>query len=258
MRRTYTKYPGFTLVEVIVVTVLVGIAITLLYGVLDSFYGSTQKTLNNATQQQGLNDSLALIERDVSLAQGFSSTTPITDPAYVSTGGSTTWSYKGQGASARTLIVQRLATTSYDTNRSLVYLPSPTNGCNTSTLSSNPRLVYYSVYYVNASQLWRRTVVPDNVTTPRCPGYDPIQKQTCPVGTTAAYCQGTDAKIAQDVTSFAVDYYTNSNDVTPVAVYDNPSALDATISTVKLTLTTKKANQDSANSFTLSLRITKQ
>lgn len=257
MPRTSTNHTGFTLVEVIIVTVLVGIASTIIYTVLDGFYGSTQHTLDTATQQQALSDSMGLIERDVSLAQGFATTTPVTDPAYIAVGGSANWSYRGQGASARSLIVRRLATTSADASRSLVYLPSAT-GCTAATLADNPRLSYSSVYYLEDGQLWRRTVVPDSLTTPRCPGYEPVQKQTCPVGTMSSYCQGPDAKIASNVSAFSVDYYTNPNDAAPAPVYDNPSLLDSTISTVKLTLTTQKTSQGTPQTFTLSMRITRQ
>lgn len=247
---------GFTLIEVMIVTVLVGIAVTLVYTVMDGFYGSTELTLGQATQSQNAQDSLAQIEQDVGTATRFAATTAITDPAYVQIGGMSAWSYQGSSNSLRTLILEKPAT-STAAEKTLVYLPSPTTGCSEATISNNPYLVYYHVYFVKDATLWRRTVIANAVSAPRCPGYDPVQRQTCQPAQSGAFCSGTDAKIATGVKSFDVQYYANPNDSAPIAAYSDSTLLSNTVSTVNLTLSTQAKIYGAQRDFTYSVRTSK-
>lgn len=233
MRRTYIS--GFTVVEVLVYIVMLSLLSSLLYRSIVTMYGASTYTLHRATQVQNTQDSMSRIEQDIVTASRFAASPLAADPAL------TVGSWAASVTSDNdTLIIEKPATTTLDDTRTLVYLPSLATGCDAATLSGNPHLSYNHIYFIRDNTLWRRTVVPPATLSPRCPGYAPIQKQSCAPAQTAVFCEARDARIVDDVKSFNVEYYTNSNDASPVDVSTDSALIDETISTVKVTVVTTK------------------
>lgn len=230
---------GFTLVELILAIVLSGMIVTVFVSTLMSMFRTSvvQKAQLELGQENQL--ALSIIERDIRLATAFDTApayTPFVD--YYGANGTNenatpiAWSYKGTDADHRVLILRQIATSTppFVTARTPVYVQgsvtSPYATANTGlnctlydkvsspagTLSYNPKLPYYLIYFVRSGVLYRRTLT--DVTTARCNSMAQYQKQSCP-GVDAsrpASCLVNDEKIVDNVTSFSALYYKTTYD----------------------------------------------
>jgi prepilin-type N-terminal cleavage/methylation domain-containing protein len=238
------RQSGFTLVEMIVVIVVVGIMIGMVFGTMDDFYTSNTNSVTQTVQTADTRSVLRSIEEDLTNANGFltASSVAIATP----TGAdnlTTAWSYKGNDAGKplnRVLIANAYATdlAASNANRSLAYT---TADCNAAT--GTPAQVNY-IYFVKQNtvsgkyDLYRRTMVPANICTP--PGA--FQKQSCAstkVSLYPAVCKASDAVLLYDVSNFTVDYYPAANSAT--AITDQYGAGDITVAkSIKVKVTTDR------------------
>ncbi|MBI3889658.1 hypothetical protein HY312_03765, partial [Candidatus Saccharibacteria bacterium] len=234
----------------VVITVL-GILSVLLFGALSDVYETNLRSVGKTVQTGDTHGSLYVIERDVVAAERFLTANTISDPSAV------TWSYEGNepaNPENQVLIVSTYATTESlaadpSANRSLVYAgPS----CN-QTLKNN------LVYFVSGGNLYRRTIAN---TTPPCAGAVIAQKQSCVSGNNAAYCQSSDAVLLSGVSSFKIDYYTDSVSSSPLSSQYTPSGQaiveSAAMKTIKITVTTKQRVGATESSIASNLRIVRQ
>lgn len=196
-RRPRSTVYGFTIVELIVVITISGFLAALLFGPLDDLYVSNSRSIKSVIKVADTHGAVRSMEQSVSISTGFYSS--LTDHT------GTNWSWSGTGSTSRVLITSNYATfpdASQDPTgtRTLLY------PCGITT-----PLVNYNIYFVSNGTLYRRTML--SPTAP-CSGSNG-QHQTC---TTVSLptCPGVDATILTGVTNFTVDYYTNSQDSTPL------------------------------------------
>lgn len=244
---------GFTLVEILtvltVLSILVGLVLTTLY----SMYDSNISALHIANQSTDTRTALRVLEDDVNIASSFQAKVASPTSPQGASNDTSEWSFKGSGASSRVLISQAYATTSSDSGRALVY--TDTSGCGSPSLTDAAK--YTRIYFVSGTTLYRRTVLPTNTCAP-----GPFQKATCAAGQTAPICQGVDAVILRDVSSFSIAYYTDADDATPVDVYNEPNDAVATSqvaasTTIVVAIETTKTISGMIHTYQGSIRINK-
>lgn len=148
------------------------------------------------------------------------------------------WAWTGGGVNSRVLITSNYATTTNAVSGIKEILKV---GASCTPESNN------IVYFVDNQTLYRRTLTNRNVATP-CGGAVWDQRHTCRPGSASAStrCQGSDAKLADNVTQFSVTYYGSSYSGTALS---NPSGA----TTVMLTLTTDAGD----GPITSKMRVTK-
>lgn len=251
---------GFTIVELMLVTVIIGIVLS---GLFYSFLTSYRIANNNQIQQSlssGAQVAMGVIERDVRYSTGFSTTiaSPFSDP-YGPDNSGATWSYKGTPASAnsRALILSAYATTQnpLSSSRQTIY-ENGVYACG-SQMYYNIQLPYTVIYFVRGNVLYRRTLT--DATTPICNGPQ-AQKQSCPPAVTPwnSICKAQDEVIAKNVTGLSIDYYQERATSPIINEYTstNPGILGMA-DDAQVTLTLSGTGASSSLTSTISLRITK-
>lgn len=236
MRHT-SNSSGFTLPEILVVTIVTGILLSLLFGPLDDLYTANNSGLKSITQISDLKTALNIIRKDVSMSVDFRTANDNTDAFgpdnnYVT---SDAWSWQGTGTptpTSRVLITRNYATTGLvsDDTRMLIL----------SSVDCSTPLTNNLIYFVNDGTLYRRSL--KNSSAP-CSG-SIAQKTTCASGSSGYGCEGTDTKLLTNVTSFSIDYYADPNSISPIPnQYDSASAaLVAAARSVKISVTVANNN----------------
>lgn len=246
MRRTSTS--GFTIAELLIVMVVLGVLIGLLYSPLTNLYFSNINGLKSVVQTTDVHSSLRLISRDLSLATGFAATAAVSSPLGYNNDG-TTWDWRGTDSNHRVLIAGAYATNilpNGDTagNRTLIFNSSDCSTPLTNTI----------IYFVKNSTLYRRTI---KNTTSTCGGTAIAQQQTCAAGVSNAICKGADALILNNVSKFSVDYYASPASSTPISgEYNSGSTAPSTAQSILLTVTSTVGASSNARSMTDTLRVT--
>lgn len=202
---------GFTIIEIIIVTVVIAIIIPLIFYPLDGLYTSTVRNNQEAIQATDVRSALRSVADTVSSSAGFDHTISTAVP-YGSSDG-TSWNWTGSSVNKRVLIVKSYATTKLenaDTEgaRRLVFAASD---CMTPIKN-------HVVFFVDSSNtLYRRTIT--DKTTPQCGGTVMAQKQTCSITGKNGHpstCSGIDALLAKNVTKFKVNYFAAASDRDPL------------------------------------------
>lgn len=209
-----TSTRGFTVAELIIAIAASGILAGILFGPLDDLYISNSNSIKQIALTTDAHTALRSIQSTVLLSGGFLASNAVTDP----TGSS--WNYTNGGVN-NVLITSNYATTADVPagSRTLVYNLSD----GTTKLQNN------YVFFVSNGTLYRRTL--KNTTA----GTAAIgQNQTCGANyasqSYAASCNGVDATIVKNVSSFTVQYYASAADTAT-------TASPATATTVVLNIT---------------------
>lgn len=225
---------GFTLVELLIATILSSLVVTVFIAALLTMVSTAamQKTQLELSGESQI--ALDIIERDIRLALDFGTTLPAPfqdqyGPQLTDNTWSGSWTYKGvdtaPASPQKVLLLRQITTVGHPLNptRSPVYVQSalanpyelrpefncsvfhPTNNP-TGSLTQNYKLPYYQIYFVRDNTLYRRTVT--DTATVLCNGPQ-YQKQSCPRedATRPATCLANDEIIAHNVAGFRVDYY---------------------------------------------------
>lgn len=275
MRYFYDKPQGFTVVELVVAIVVLGLMTTVILSSLGGVYTDSITSFGRTVQDTDTQTSLRMVEQELSGFAEFKASVLTTAPLGQANG--TSWSYLGQGTNPdhRVLIVGVNAATESvasdtDNNRLPVFLV-PGHGDCTNIASLAPARVTYVYFVAQASgvsavggtkyNLYRRTILPPAATT-YCNGAQPWQKQTCAVGASdpSALCEGVDALLLEDVATFKVDYYTTSNNTT--ADVSSSDTIDRSVmvegaSSAVMSVTTNRRLQGDVVLSTATIRITR-
>lgn len=205
---------GFTIVELLVTLVIMGIVIGIFAQSLISAYRNSYATENSVQYTSAADIAMDVIERDIRYSDRFLATVsaPFSDPYGIDGTGTVPWAYAGIPPSPgqRVLILRANATSSnaLGTGRLPVYTNTPAFDC-ASQVQYQPKLKYVIIYFVKDSNLYRRYLT--DTTTVLCGGQSQAQKQTCPmsipVASRNALCLANDEMVAQNVVDFSVDYY---------------------------------------------------
>lgn len=277
---------GFTLVELMVAVILSGIVVTIFIAALMTMVSTAvlQKTQLELSQKNQI--ALDIVERDVRLALSFETTIPYTTfdddygPTNTNEGWAGSWSYAGSDANHRVLLLAQRATpgsplaaartpvyvrgnvtnpyAAQDASLNCTVYNATTNP--TGALTYNPKLPYYLVYFVRDNQLFRRTLT--DTTTSLCDGEEQYQKQSCPAVdvTPAPSCGAQDEKIADNVASFTITYFSLDDDAVPTDIdaytSSDPNVLRE-ISNVVVTLRLQKTVNGEQRDSTLSVRVSR-
>lgn len=234
---------GFTLVEV---GIVVPMLIVMLLGLTSTLYMALRANVTQQVQTTSaydIQEGLSIVERDVALASQFLDTTDSTAiEAYPPTANGGKWSYVGDGATQRALILRLYATTTNpDSNdRQPVFINQV--GCSTDRIYYNDAADYNTIYFLLNNNLYRRRVLKTTASTCSVP----YQQQSCPSletlksGSRDSSCQSDDELIISGVSSFTVDYYGVGSDLldaydetTGVTTMQNAASIDVIITTTR-------------------------
>jgi prepilin-type N-terminal cleavage/methylation domain-containing protein len=247
-------HAGFTLVELIVTMTVLAVLSTAIFMIYIDNYRQSSRMVTQASLDAAAQLGMSVLEHDVRYSFAFSTSMPagFSDPYGRDTSG-TPVTYSGTSSTARSLLLSQYATTTnaLGNTRQAIYKQGVFS-CVTN-LYDNPKLPYLIVYFVYNNSLFRRTITDTTTATCNPPQY---QKQSCPpsVSPWNAICEAADEAIAENVSSFAIDYYSGT-DTSPTDVYasSDPAVLD-TMDSIGITLTL--ATQGSAPiSSTTTMRI---
>lgn len=234
MRRLLSK--GFTLPELMIVIVVLGVLIGVLVTPLDDLYSANNQGLKEIVETGDVQGTLRDIESELVMAVEFDNANTVSDPSGSNgnTSSPTQWVWTGiagDGTSNRVLIAHMYATTELpktdtDGTRQLVY----ENDCTTPAINN-------IVYFVKDSVLYRRTI--RSAATPLCNGLTIAQRTSCAVGVVSGACASAprDAKLIDNVSSFTVNYYQNPNSTSTIANQYTSTSAPGNSQTVSITLT---------------------
>lgn len=244
---------GFTLVEILVISPIVILAIGGFIALMVTMVGNVLATRDQTAMIYQSQDSLNRIEDDIRLAANFLTTTG----TLISPQGSNS-NFTGTSAftnTTNTLILSTLATTKNpsDATRELVYYKNQPNACDTQKVFNQ---VYLNkiVYFIKAGSLWRRTIMPNYNTNATVDAETvctaPWQQNSCSPGyAPATRCKTNDIELMQNVTSLTVEYYSTPNSASNLGAANAGAAtsIKATINGAKTsagrTITTSQSTR---------------
>jgi hypothetical protein len=260
IKTAHSKEQGLTIVEMILVIVLLGILFPIFAYLLinmyhDSFYLNDKVKASSETIQ-----ALSYIEEGTRSANAFQAVVPAPysdfyGPHDLGTAGAQAWSYKGDSATSRVLIMQNYSTTTGTLNdgRRPVFINGPDFDCATQVYYQ-PQLTYITIYFLKNQTLYRRILT--DKTTALCPGYTQQQKQTCPpyISPANSSCEANDEAIVQNVSNFSVTYHQissagTSTQIDPSYTSTNPAIL-ASADYANVTITTSLRGGAVTNTMT--------
>lgn len=257
-----TSRSGFTIIELIVVTTVMLLCAFFIFNVLWSMYVTSSADKEQLTMIYDRQNAMALIESDIALTSRYlaSIDSGLTDP-YPPTSNGGVWSYKGDSASGRYLLLRGYSTTGnpLSSDPQPVFIGSGTS-CNATNMYFNTVQRYNTIYFVKNSNLYRRRLI-DSATATCTTQY---QKTSCPsaadLGTSQnAACGADDELILKNVNLFTVDYYTYKTDTSPQDVYGGGavSTMVTGAADVEITIGTSKSVSGKIVSSQYILRLTK-
>lgn len=215
--RSQRRESGFTIVELFVVITISGLLMGILFGPLYDMYESNDRSIRATLQTGQAREALQRIQESIATSYSFLPNNEVTDPS------GTSWS----ASSGNVLITNNYALTIEPNADSVL---SPARNIVFATDCDTP--IYNNVVYFVQSQTLIRRVL-KNPTTAICSGTTWTQRTF-------------DAKIAYNIQSFTVTYYTAANAVTTTP---------ASAKSVLISLTTVPTTRDP--SVTSKLRITR-
>ena len=236
-KNTFSRKSGFTLVELVIVVIILGVLFpvlsTLFVNTYHDVYISDNKVKTSTAIMQALDYMTDTVQTSSSFQTGVSS--PFTD-AYgannLGSSGAQAWTYKGTSSTNRVLITKNYATSinTLNTGRQPVFENTPDFNC-TTQMYYQPQLTYTVIYFVNNSTLYRRLLT--DTTTSLCAGNSQQQKQTCPPyiasGSWDSSCQANDEVLMTNVSGFSVDYYQISSGGTSTQIDPTYASTDPTV-----------------------------
>ncbi len=232
--RIVNKISGFTIVELMIAIAIGSIMSAIFYNILLGSFTDTAATNKEVKATTEIKRALSIIDADTTLTTAFLTAVPAQysdayGPHRLGSSGAQAWSYSGDSANSRVLILENLSTTqnSGGSNRQPVYINSSSFNCTTSK-TRQPKLTHMAIYFVYQQTLYRRLLIDTSQTL--CPGHTQYQLRTCPPdiaqGSLHASCQARDEVIASNVSKFRVAYYQASSNPGGVLIsgqYTNPS-----------------------------------
>lgn len=223
---------GFTLVEMLVVTPIVILAIGAFLTVIISITGEVIATRAANTLTFNMQDTLNRIEQDVKISNSFLATNSVSLVAGNAQGyndDATAFTNVG-GVSGTVLVLEMTATTGdpLSGDASFVYLANSPNGCASADVFDNTPMSYNVVYFIKDDTLWRRTIMPNDYALGTYSCATAWQRPSCSPGYTAAFCVTEDAKLIEGVSQsgFSIEYLASSSETVPLEDASNASLGD--------------------------------
>jgi Tfp pilus assembly protein PilE len=263
---------GFTFVEILIVAPIVILVIGAFITAIVAMTGDVLASRANNVLDYNIQDALNRIQADVRQSTGYLGTNNVTLTSPQGYNDDSSTNFTNVGSNGTMLILNTLATTGnpISPTSSLVYQANQPNLCTDTTVNQNAPLTLNVIYFLktdttvtpNVTSLWRRTIMPSNYTTVGCA--TPWQQPSCSPGYSAAFCKTQDIRLVDNVTSFAINYYTTSNSNTENTVANNTgsTALQRTTAmqgtpTINVSITAGQTVAGRAISQSASLRATR-
>lgn len=237
-------HSGFTLVEVLVVAPLVILIIGVLIAAIVTLTGSglTARAENELAQLTQV--TLSDIEHDLSLSGDIlDKTGNLSSPQGVNNGTG------GFNLNDNVLISQTPALTqdTLSDDRKLIFYKDSPHGCSSQDVTDNEVVYVTNIYFVQDNTLWRRTLLPSNVSN-ACS--TPWQKNTCQPGQTASICGSKDSRLLDlgEGGQASFSYYTIDGTQASTSAPEN-------IRTIEISLTATRSVAGKPISYDSSLKI---
>lgn len=249
MSATSNKQRGFTLPELIVVVLVMGLLMGVVLGPLSDIYTANTTSVGIATQDTDTRVALRQIESEITNSNGFLNTATVPAPTG-SIATPTSWDYRYNDASRPNNMVLIVNSRATDATGNMLVFTQNAGSCDAATADPMQKLLVYFVQRdprTNQYNLYRRTIVNPGGFTACDP---PLQKTSCTVGVADPVCQGTDAVLVYNVTGFQVQFFANPTDTGTVT-----GAAIRTARTVKISLTTQQQIDGVPKDNTASIRI---
>lgn len=205
---------GFTIVELVTTIVISGIMLSIFYTAIFSTFKDSAIANKEIRATTDIKRAFSVLSEDTVLTSQFRISVPavyqdVYGPHRLGTSGAQAWSYVGDSANSRVLILENYATTqnSGGSNRRPVYINSASFNC-TTTITSQPKLTYIAIFFVYQQTLYKRTLI--DTSKSLCSGLAQYQLRTCPpdlYSSWNALCQARDEILATNVSKFQVSYY---------------------------------------------------
>ncbi len=261
-RLPFAAHQGFTIIEfAIVIPILILVAISM-FNILLSILNTNDFERDRLNAIHDKEAAIDIIESDVALSSRYLTTidSGVENP-YPPTSNGGTWSYKGDSATSRYLILRTYSTTEnpLSGNRQPVFKGSGTD-CDTAHLYFNEVQRYNVIYFVKNNNLYRKRLV--NTSAPTCSTQ--YQKLSCPskvdLGTNQlSSCKADDELLLSNVSSFTVNYYPSRTSTTASDVYASgaDTALVTGATDAEVIVTVSKKSSGKTMTVTGKLRMTK-
>lgn len=222
--------PGLTLIEVLVIAPIVLIVVAVFIGAIVSMTGEALVSRATNTITYNVQDALSMIEDDVRASNAFLAVNshPVVSPQGY--GNDTTAFVNASTSTGAKLILDTTSTLrpdSGDLSQTPIYLRNSPHPCTSPDVTKNMTMTHNVIYFVRENTLWRRIVMPASYNTLSCGApYDFNQLPSCHPSQTASLCTTSDARVLEDVSSFAVEYFIG-NSTSPAAAASNPAQSNA-------------------------------
>lgn len=241
MQASYNKSRGFTIVEVIVVILVLGLLLNVVFVTLSDYYLDSSRSIARTAKDSDTRSVLRSMEKDIVDGVSFSPIFPTTSSTVTAPLGSqndsTAWNYI-DNTHGPVLIVNKTAVTKSASNDSggvrLPVFVKPSSGSCTdlssATIAKNAYIYFIATDPTDGTKLnfYRRIIAPAAADV--C-GTQENTKTTCAVNTIAAnptICPAADALLLRDVLDFKVDYLDSSNGTIYPNMYVNDSTTQST------------------------------
>lgn len=219
MQFTLASRRGFTLVEMLVIIPVVMLTVLTIVAFIVVLTGDVLQSRERTRIVYDVETSLDRIEQDVRLANQFMNSLAVNSPQGPGSGGAT-----GTFQSSSSLLAQQNATTKnpIDPTRQLVYLANQPHPCGINS-QFNANLNVYSIYFVQNSTLYRRSVVPQITACEK-----PWQRNSCPVGfdISSSICRSEDEALLSGIEEFNITYLNSVGNNTAAASAAEATAVD--------------------------------
>lgn len=228
---------GFTLVEILAIVPIVILVIAVLVGFLVTITGDAMMVRERSSMVYTTQDALNQIEQDIRISSGFLATTGTLTSPQGSNGGTAAFSNPSEQ-----LILTQYATVGSpnDASRSLAFYANRPNTCGNNH-EYNETANSTIVYFLNGSDLHRRTIIDVSGTLCDFTTADLWQVNTCAVEPNKDRCVARDSVLASDVDNFSVSYFLQPNSLSPIV--SPASTNEASTADVSITISRDVANE---------------
>lgn len=262
LRRPTTQNQGFTLIEVAIIVPIIILTAIFLFNLLWSILSTSDVDRARLNMIHDRQTAMSIIEKDVALTSRYLTgiDAGLTDN-YPPTSNGGAWSYLGDSATSRFLLLRTYSTTEnpLSSTRQPVFVGSGTD-CDPANLYFNNVQRYDLIYFVKNNNLYRRHLV--NTATATCATQ--YQKTSCPSAADLgaaqhASCGADDELILKNVSNFDIQYYDAKTSTTPLDVYAvgaDPVLVTSAVD-VKISITVSTQAGGHGVSTSSSLRISK-
>lgn len=215
---------AFTLIEMLIVTPIVILVIGVVMNMMIKMTGEIIAARTSTYLTSSVQSALSYIENDIRNSGAFLAKNNINLTSPQGRNNDTTDFYNASSTNGDSIILNSYGTTDNPLRSDIeyIYTKAP-NACSSSSVTSNPRLMFNIVYFIKNNSLWRRVIAPSNYTYSGCK--TAWQIPSCYPDISGTFCKSKDMKMIENISidSFDVTYYDNAESTSPNTTASDPS-----------------------------------